>query len=261
VEDEADAVAREITNLTKNGKNNQQITQSTNQLQYRDIAILVRANNHSEPFIRALSRHGIPHQFLGPGRLFRQSEIIDLISYLKVLYNFDDSVSLYRVLSLSYFKIAARDLIRIGNYARRGNSSFYEACLKVEDIFVSEDTKKKIKVLIRIIEKHLKSVMKETAGQLLYYYLEDTGLLKKLLSPDTPQAEKRAANVSKFFDKLKTYEVDHEDATVAAVVDWIELSQELGESPHAADMDWTEVNAVNLLTAHSAKGLESISDS
>jgi DNA helicase-2/ATP-dependent DNA helicase PcrA len=97
---------------------------------------------------------------------------------------------------------------------------------------------------------------KETAGQLLYYYLEDTGLLQKLLSPDSSEAEKRARNISKFFDKLKTYEVDHDDATIPAVVDWLNLSMELGESPLAADSDWTNVNAVNILTAHSAKGLE-----
>jgi DNA helicase-2/ATP-dependent DNA helicase PcrA len=80
--------------------------------------------------------------------------------------------------------------------------------------------------------------------------------MQKLLNPDTPEAEKRAQNISKFFDKLKTYEVDHEDATIPAVVDWIELSSELGESPLAADFDWTKSNAVSILTAHSAKGLE-----
>jgi DNA helicase-2/ATP-dependent DNA helicase PcrA len=245
VENEAEEVAKEIIKLTK--KEN---------YEYKDIAILVRANNHSEPFIRALARNGIPHQFLGPGRLFKQPEIVDLVSYLKVLYNFDDSVSLYRVLSFDYFKISPKDLVKIGNYARRNNKSFFEACEEIDNVFVSADTKKKITVIIKIINKHLKKVRKETAGQLLYFFLEDTGYLQKLLSPDTPQAEKRAANVSKLFDKLKTYEVDHEDATVPAVVDWIELSQELGESPQAADTDWTEINAVNLLTAHSAKGLE-----
>jgi DNA helicase-2/ATP-dependent DNA helicase PcrA len=50
--------------------------------------------------------------------------------------------------------------------------------------------------------------------------------------------------------------VDHEDATIPAVVDWIDLSTELGESPLAANEDWTDVNAVNILTVHSAKGLE-----
>src|SRR3989337_3850308 len=62
--------------------------------------------------------------------------------------------------------------------------------------------------------------------------------------------------MAKFLDKLNAYEGEHEDATVVAVVDWIELSSELGESPLAVDADWTKVNAVNILTAHSAKGLE-----
>jgi len=43
---------------------------------------------------------------------------------------------------------------------------------------------------------------------------------------------------------------------VRAVVDWIDLASELGESPLAADSDWTEINAVNILTVHSSKGLE-----
>jgi DNA helicase-2/ATP-dependent DNA helicase PcrA len=86
--------------------------------------------------------------------------------------------------------------------------------------------------------------------------LEETGLLQKLLNPDSIDVEKKAANISKFFDKLKSYEIDHEDATIFAVVDWIELSTELGESPLAIDNDWTDVNAVNILTVHSAKGLE-----
>lgn len=237
VENEADEIAKEITKLIKEEKHN-----------YSDFAILVRANNHSEPIIRALYRHGIPHQFLGPGRLFRQSEVVDLISYLKVLYNFEDSVSLYRILSMEYFDIPGRDLAAIGNYARKNNLSLFEAAEKVGG--------EKVKKITDLIKKHLGLIRKETAGQLLYYFLSETGLLLKMLSPESVEAEKKAKNISKFFDKLKTYEVDHEDATVPAVVDWLELSMELGESPLAADSDWTDINAVNILTAHSAKGLE-----
>ncbi len=251
VENEADVVAKEIRELTKED------------FEYKDIAILVRANNHSESFMRALSRQGIPYQFLGPGRLFKQPEIVDLISYLKVLYDFEDSVALYRLLSRGDLTISVRDLIRLGNYARRFNLSLFEACEKINHpsttrptIFVSRDTKKKIKKIIGIINRHLKLRKRETAGQLLYYFLEETGLLRKLLNPDTPEAEKRVLNISKFFDKLKTYEINHQDATVSAVVDWIDLSSELGESPLAADIDWSEINAVNILTIHSAKGLE-----
>jgi len=237
VENEADEIAKEITKLIKLEKYN-----------YSDFAILVRANNHSEPIIRALYRHGIPHQFLGPGRLFRQSEVIDLISYLKVLYNFEDSVSFYRILSMEYFEIPGRDLAATGNYARKNNLSLFESAEKTGG--------KKVKEITDLINRHLNLIKKETAGQLLYYFLSETGLLVKMLSPESVEAEKKAKNISKFFDKLKSYEADHEDATVPAVVDWLELSMELGESPLAANEDWGDINAVNILTVHSAKGLE-----
>ncbi|MGB9706593.1 MAG: ATP-dependent helicase, partial [Microgenomates group bacterium] len=246
VENEAEAVAKEIENLKLKIEN----------LEYKDIAILVRANNHAEPFIRALSRHGIPYQFLGPGQLFRQPEVKDLIAYLKVLYNFGDNVALFRVLSLEIFDISPRDLAAINNYARRLNLSLFEACEQVEKIFVSQKTRETIKKFVEMVHRHLKLIPKETAGQILYYFLEDSGLLKKLAESKTPSEEKQAQNISKFFDRLKTYEVDHEDASVFAVVDWINLSMKIGESPLAADFDWTEENRVNILTVHSAKGLE-----
>jgi DNA helicase-2/ATP-dependent DNA helicase PcrA len=237
VENESDAIAKEIIKL---------ITQD--KYSYKDFAILVRANNHSEPIMRALGRNGIPFQFLGPGRLFKQPEIVDLISYLKVLYDFTDSVSFYRLLSIDHFGISGRELAELGNYSRKNHLSLFESAEKIGS--------EKVKNLIEIIDKHFDLVKKESAGQLLYFFLEETGLLQKLLSPESAEAEKRAKNISKLFDKLKSYEADHEDVSVTAVVEWLDLSMELGESPLATDSDWTDINAVNIMTVHSAKGLE-----
>ncbi len=245
VENEAEQAVRAIKDLA-----------SEKEYLWKDFAILVRANSHADPFVRAFQRIGIPYQFLGPGRLFKQPEVVDLISYLKVLYDFEDSVAFYRLLSIDIFDISARDLIKITNYSKRQNLSLFEAVEKIEEINVTEETKDKIKGIVDIINKQFKLIKTSTAGQLLYNFLGDSGIMQKLVNPDTTDAQKRANNISKFFDKLKTYEVDHEDAGVAAVVDWIELAQELGESPLAADTDWTEINAVNILTVHSAKGLE-----
>ena len=232
VENEVDEVAKEILRQAQD-----------HGYDFKDIAILVRANNHAEPFSRALARHGIPYQFLGPGRLFKQSEIIDLISYLKVLYNFEDSPSLYRILTMSIFAINAMDIAKLGNEARKYNTSLFEAAEKSED--------DKVLRVVEMVHKHLGLISKESAGQILYYFLEESEMLKSLA-----QDEKRALNISKFFDKLKSYEVDHPDANLFNVVDWLDLSAELGESPLAADSDWGEINAVNIMSVHSAKGLE-----
>ena len=204
----------------------------------------MRANNHAEPFVRALSRAGIPYQFLGPGQLFRQPEVKDLIAYLKVLYNYEDNVAMYRLLSMDIFDIPPLVVAALVNDARKYGISLFEAC------------EKKNLPVATLIPKHLGLMKKETAGQILYFFLEETGLLKKLATYKTAKEEKIAQNLAKFFNKLKTYEIEHEDAGVFTVVDWIDLSMTLGESPLSADTDWSENNAVNILTIHSAKGLE-----
>ena len=107
-----------------------------------------------------------------------------------------------------------------------------------------------------MVKRHLKLIREESAGQILYYFLEDSGLLSRLVDYKTAKEEKAAVNMSKFFDKLKTYEAEQEDASVTAVCDWIDMSLELGESPLAQDFDWINNDAVNILTVHSSKGLE-----
>lgn len=243
VENEADKVTEKIEKLKE-------------KYDYKDFAILVRANNHAEPFIKSLERHKIPYQFLGPGQLFRQSEIKDLIAYLRVLYNFEDSVSLYRVSSMEHFDILPRDLAATLNFAKRQSLSLFEALEKVNEIIVSEDTKKKVKNILEMINRHLKKMRDETAGQIIYYFLLDSGLLDKISNYKTVQEEKRAQNIAKFFDRLKTYETEHKDASVSTIVEWIDLSMEMGESPQASTIDWTGNDAVNILTVHSSKGLE-----
>lgn len=245
VEDEAEEVAREINNLTKEKK-----------YDYTDIAILVRANDHAENFVRALERKKIPYQFLGPGRLFHQEEVKDLIAYLKVLYNFEDSVSLYRVLNMNVFNFDGIEISSLLNLCRKKNLTLFEALQNLDQIYLKKDTREKLENIYKMIKKHLNLVKKETAGQILYYFLNDSGLINKIIDYKNMTDEKIAKNTAKFFDKLKSYEVEHKTAFIYEVVDWIELSMQMGESPLASDTDWGENNAVNILTIHSSKGLE-----
>lgn len=260
VENEADLVVKEIHRLIDD-RPGSTADRGPNvpDYQYHDFSILVRANNHAEPFMRALARGGIPYQFLGPGMLFRQPEVKDLIAYLSVLYNFEDSVAMYRLLSMEYFGLSGRDLATLVNLGRKQNLSLFETCEKAageDSIGISPKAKETLVELVEMIHRHLDLVKKETAGQILYYFLKDSGLLRELTNYKSPADERKAQNIAKFFDKLKTHETDHEDASIYGVVDFINLSLELGESPLASDLDWFDNDAVNILTVHSAKGLE-----
>lgn len=227
------------------------------QKDYKDFAILVRANNHSDPFIRALERSRIPFQFLGPGQLFRQSEIKDLIAYLKVLADFTDSQSLFRVLTMDIWKISPRDLIAVLNQARKSNQSLFEVLEQPDEIIgVTPQSLAVFNSFVDMTHRHQKLVPRETAGQILFYFLEDSGLLKKIVDYKTQIEEHQALNMTKFFDRLKSYEATHEDASVFAMVDYLDLAMSMGESPLASEVDWAKNDAVNILTVHSAKGLE-----
>lgn len=244
-DNEAEKVTQKIQELIKEKK-----------YQYKDFAILVRANDHSQLFIRTLERQKIPYQFLGPGQLFHQEEIKDLIAYLKVLYNFDDSSSLYRVLTMQIFHIPARDIASLLNYSKKTNESLFKTLEKKDDIDLSDTGKEKVEKIHDMLKNHLELLPRETAGQILYHFLEESGILPTLLKIDTQEDEIKAQNIAKLFERIKNFESQHDNASVFAVVDWIELSMQMGESPLAASIDWTENNAVNILTIHASKGLE-----
>jgi len=232
LENEAEFVAKKIFELRSNYK-------------LSDFAILVRANNHSEAIIRALTRAGIPFQFLGPGMLFKQPEVKDLIAYLKLLYNLDDSASFYRVLTMEIFNIDNRDLYFLLAFTKKINRSifqvleillsFYYPEIEQKEFMVykqylpliKSETREKLFHLYQIINKHLGKIKTHSAGQILYWFLEDSGYLAKLIDFKTEKEEKIALNVSKFFDRIKTYETNYQETSIFSVVDYIEMSMAL----------------------------------
>ncbi|MDD3679876.1 MAG: UvrD-helicase domain-containing protein, partial [Candidatus Shapirobacteria bacterium] len=121
VDDEAEEVIKKIKDQKL----------QNNRLNWGDFAILVRANNHAQPFIRALSLAGIPYQFLGPGMLFRQEEVKDLIAYLLFLVDPYDDTACYRLLSHQPFDLLGRDLAQLVALSRKANISLLEAIRSV----------------------------------------------------------------------------------------------------------------------------------
>jgi len=215
-----------------------------------DFAVLVRANNHAESFIRSFEQLGIPFQFLGPGKLFLEDEILDLISYLRAITLVSDSQSIYRVLSMSIFKIPSVVVAKMSSRARKESVDLFDIAVEVS----AEDDL--VKAAIDLVQAHLSRAATEPAGTILYDFVHKSGLMELVLADETAEGVRKAENIAKFFTKVKAFEVTNPGATVQAVVDWITLQSDLGESPQAAEIDWTNTNAVNILTIHSSKGLE-----
>lgn len=243
-EEEAEGIARAIKELIEQ------------KYEYKDIAILVRANNHAQLITNALQRHKIPFQFLGPSYLFQQEEIKDLIAYLSFLTNLTDSVSLFRVLSMDIFDIPYIELNYLLNFAKKKNLTLFEALVNVDQSSLSQVTQEKLITFREMAKRHLERSKKDTGGQILYYFLIDSKLFEKLNSTNSVKEERRVQNIAKFFDRIKNFETERNDANIFTLCEWLSLMLKMGESPRAADTDARDRNVVNILTIHSSKGLE-----
>ena len=242
-EDEADEVANVITNLSKT-------------YEYRDFAILVRANNHSQTFSSALARRKIPYQFLGPGYLFAQEEIKDLIAYILFLSDLSDSVSLFRILSIETFGILALTLNYLLNFSKKKNITLFESLFVLGDIRLNPKSREKLENIREMLKHHIESTKKEKAGQILYYFLIDSGLLRYFEKNESLKNERKIQNIAKFFDRIKNFESENSDANVYSTAKWLNLMLKMGDSPLASDIDLQDQNAVNILSVHASKGLE-----
>ncbi len=245
VDEEAESIAKKIKSILRKEK-----------YRYSDFAILVRANNHAQPITVALQRHKIPFQFLGPGALYQQEEIKDLIAYFKLLYNLEDSVSLYRILNMDVFDLSAREINHLLAFARKRNMTLFETLENVSQTLLTDKSKDAVDKFVKMVTRHLERAKKDTPGQILYYFLLDSGLLNSFLDIKTEKDEKAAANIAKFFDRIKTFETLNNDANIYTIVDFLDLQMEMGDSPLVQELDAKEMNAVNILTIHSSKGLE-----
>ncbi|GIW64033.1 MAG: hypothetical protein KatS3mg091_835 [Patescibacteria group bacterium] len=262
---EAEAVVDKIKSLVKKHK-----------LKYSDFAILARANNQLEPFIKALVAQGIPYQLSGSLKLFRRPEVKELIAYLNFLFNPADTASLYRILRMSVFDIDPIDLKLLLDFSRKISYPLFTALKIYLSFFLSEiesehkkDNFKKylpkiteksltrLAKAVKIFDKHLSMPESENAGYILYDFLERSGYLKKLNKVRSEQEEERVLNISRFFGYLKELEMKNKELTVMQAVDFINMCLQMGDSPSASQDNFlTESNAVNLMTVHSAKGLE-----
>jgi DNA helicase-2/ATP-dependent DNA helicase PcrA len=235
----------------------EKISELLSEYSYKDFAILVRANSHAAAFINSLQSAGIPHQFLGPGKLFEQPEITQLISYLKVLVNVHDSQALYELLVSKELEIDPVDVARVASFARKNNDTVFETLVANSDeLLISPSSREKIANFLSGIYADIAKTSSAKAGEILYEYMKRVGVLSYLLQDASPEGEARASNIAKFFAKIRAYETNMPKATVADVLNWIVLQMDLGESPAAAEIDWSDDDSVKIMTVHSSKGLE-----
>ncbi len=225
---------------------------------YRDFAILVRANKHADEFIRSLNMKGIPFQFSGSRGLYSGEEIRLLICFLRTLRNPDDSISLHRLAGSEVYQFPLLDLQRCNAFAHSRNISLFrvfELLPDAPELTVSAEARATAARIVENTHKFLEIARTQNAGVVLYRFLTETGLLKRLTSAQTVEAEVKLLNIARFFDIVRAYCAMATNDRVDEFVLHLDALIQAGDDPPMAQAD-TDLDAVNILTVHKAKGLE-----
>jgi len=252
--EETDLVANEIEKLTKKSKGN-----NKNLYDYKEIAILVRANSQADPFLRALNMKGIPHKFVGSSGLYGRPEIRILIAFLNSLADFENSLQLYTLATSEIYLLPMKDAIATASFAKRRGKSLYWVFSMVEkletDLEISKRGKEIIKNINEDLSASLEMARKEPAGKVLFEFLKKTGYLQALEREQNVENEIKIQTIARFFDKIREFSSVAKNESIRAFIDWLEIMRLAGDDPATIEFD-PETNAINVMTIHSAKGLE-----
>ncbi len=245
-EEEARSVAETIADLG-----------SSTEVEWRDIAILVRANDQAEQFMHSLDLRGVPYQFMASKGLFRRPEVLDLIAYLKLLDNYHESPALYRLLGLPAFGVRADDVVELNAYARRKGVSLYHALVQQRAIpNLSGVSRKGIDAVLHLVTSGATFARTHKVTELLYDFLKRSGTLAEIGKRDAEHIVERVAVIKKFLEDVADFEQRHIGSSVREFLEYHQFRLDSGDAGGLAGTTEPDVDAVRIMTVHGAKGLE-----
>ncbi|MFA4999962.1 MAG: UvrD-helicase domain-containing protein [Patescibacteria group bacterium] len=220
---------------------------------WSDFAILVRANDTAEPYVKELNRQGLPNQFMSWRGLYYKPLILDILAYFRLLDNYHESAALFRVLNMEAFKVSHLDLVNINKMAARKVWSLYEALKNINAIpGLSAESVKNINKLLTLIDQHSQLAKDAKPTKIFLHFAYDSGLLAGL---DRDRDLEQFSYLNQFYQKIKKLEETEPDLRLKDFMTAIDLELEAGETG-ALKLDFADHDTVKIMTVHGAKGLE-----
>ena len=223
---------------------------NTEGVDYKDFAVFYRTNAQSRIFEEAFRAANIPYQIVGGVGFYDRMEIKDLLAYLRVMCNPNDSMSLRRIINVPSRGIGATTLERLIDFAAREDITLFEATQRVDEITtINRGLQAKVKRFTKIFDEFDASVLPTDA---LDYVLKVTGYLKNLeaQSKNNIEAQNRVENIEELINAVIEYEDNEPEPSLSDYLENVALIADVD----AMETDSTDM--VTLMTLHSAKGLE-----
>ena len=235
--DEGTYIATQIEHLRREEKYN-----------YSDFAILYRMNTQSRAIEEILRREGIPYKIIGGLKFYERKEIKDVISYLRLIQNPSDNISLKRVINEPKRGIGKTSLDNIEKLAEDTGISMYEI-IKNADQYGLNRVFLNSREFVNVIEELRNKKDDIKISELIKEILNKSGYTKALEEENTIEAENRIENLDEFLTVAIEFEDESAENKLSDFLEGITLSSDIDNMEETDD-------SVTLMTLHSAKGLE-----
>ncbi|MBQ6367381.1 MAG: UvrD-helicase domain-containing protein [Erysipelotrichaceae bacterium] len=227
-EGEAYYIASEILQMHQQGK------------KYNDIAVLYRSNYLSRTVEKVFVENHIPYVIYGGIRFYERAEVKDMLSYLRMILTGDD-LSFSRIVNVPKRGIGTTTLDRIREIAFESDMTMYEV---VKSGLYSKN-KAAFDNFVRMVE-HWRSELPNIALDDLFQHVLDESGYREMLEKD--KETERLENIKALLDDIETYTKTYPDSDLNEYLQMIALYTDKATEKNS--------DSVNLLTIHSAKGLE-----
>lgn len=215
---------------------------------YSDFAVLYRMNAQSNMLENYLAKSGVPYRMLGGVRFWERMEIKDIVAYLCVLRNPNDTIRLRRIINQPKRKIGESTIDAVFTIAEHEKLSPFEVMENSSDYTALSKSASKLTDFVKMI-RGLTAVSETTpVSELIKRVIDVTGYAAMLKNAGLEGLE-RIANVGELINNAVNYENTAEEPSLNGFLEEVALISDIDNYDETAD-------AVVLMTIHSAKGLE-----
>lgn len=231
----------------------------SNHRNYGDFAILYRTNAQSRVMEETLLKANIPYKMVGGHKFYDRKEIKDILAYLNVLANPQDSISFERIVNSPKRGIGPGSIEKLRSFASLHEWPLLEAAQNVDLANIGGKAGQQLGAFGEMIQEVTQMIPYLTVTELTKEVLDRSGYLEDLKIQNTLKAQARIENLEEFltvtqeFDK-QFEQQNEEDADAPEE----KLTVFLNDLALVSDIDNLEEDAsqVTLMTLHAAKGLE-----
>ena len=210
---------------------------------YRDMAILVRASFQMRAFEERFVLLSIPYTVVGGPRFFERAEIRDAHAYLRLIQSPDDDLAFERIINTPKRGIGESSVQKLLQIARLGGVPVMTAA---RDVAATDElparTRTSLSNFIRDLDRWRAQAQTVAHARLMEQVLEESGYTDALRLDKTPTAQTRLENLKELVQSMGAFD------TLQAYLEHVSLVMDMDRGPQA--------DAVQIMTLHSAKGLE-----